>query len=262
MKILALLCSLLFFSYAAGPQKITCKKISEASGLLFSKTYPNVIWTHNDSGDKPFLYAVDRKSLQLISKIKIENAQHKDWEDITYYKGDIVIGDFGNNKSRRNALKLYFIDEPNPYKEKKATVKKHLKFKYSDQIDDKIRNYDCEAMFSFNETLFLLTKHREDRNTTLYKIENDIAKKVTDFAIGGKVTSADSHGNYIAVLTYDLLYILQPTLTSDNIFDGKIYKKKIDAGKVEGVSFFKNEIKVINEDAEIFTYKIDDIIKG
>ncbi len=262
MKILILLCSLLLLSYAEEPQKITCKKISEASGLLFSKKYPNVIWTHNDSGDRPFLYAIDRESLQLISRVKIENARHKDWEDITFYDGNIVIGDFGNNKSRRNALKLYFINEPNPYKEKKVTAKKYLKFKYSDQVDDKIRNYDCEAMFSFNNALFLLTKHREDRNTTLYKIEKDIAKKVTNFNICGKVTSADSNGSHIAVLTYDLLYILRPTLTSDNIFDGKIYKKRIDAGKVEGVSFYKNEIKVINEDAEIFTYKINDIIKG
>ena len=262
MKILALLCSLLMTSFAAEPQKIKSKKIFEASGLLISKKYPNVLWTHNDSGDKPFLYAVDRKSLQLISKIKIKNAKHKDWEDITFYNGNIVIGDFGNNKSKRESLKLYFIDEPNPYKEKSVTVQKYLKFRYSDQVNQKIKNYDCEAIFSFNNALFLLTKHREDRNTTLYKIENDIAQKVTDFNIGGKVTSADSNGELIVVITYDTLYLLEPSQQSDNIFDGKIYKKNIHAHKAEGVAFHDDEIHVISENGEILTYKIDEIIKG
>jgi hypothetical protein len=262
MRIWIFLCSLFFVSCTSSSNKIDTKEISEASGLLFSTKYPNVLWTHNDSGDKPYLYAVDTKTFQLISKIKIDDAKHKDWEDLSYHKGQIVIGDFGNNQSNREHLRLYLIDEPNPYESKKEKVRKEIAFSYSDQTGSKIKNYDCEAVFSFNENLFLLTKHREDRNTTLYRLEHTVAQKIIDFNTDGKVTAADANEKFIVVLTYDALYLLEPSLRSENFFDGKIYKKKIKAGKAEGVAFHNDKIHVINEKAELFTYSIDDIIKG
>jgi len=262
LRVLILLLSIAVLVMAQKPQQITCKKISEASGLLFSQKYPNVLWTHNDSGDKPYLYALDRHDLTLISRVKIKKATHRDWEDLSYFEGSLVIGDFGNNRSKRDDLTLYFIDEPNPYKKKKAKVTKVVQFSYSDQTQDDRRNYDCEAMFSYNKRLYLLTKHRDDRNTTLYKLEGNVAQKILDYPIDGKVTGADSNGRYIAVLTYDMLYLLEPTKTSDNIFDGKIYKKHINAGQVEGVAFSKQKISVVNEAGELFTYRIEDILKG
>ncbi len=261
-RVLIFLLGIVLLATAQKPQQITCTKISEASGLLFSKQYPNVLWIHNDSGDKPYLYAIDRHDLTLISRIKIKKAKHRDWEDLSYYEGSLVIGDFGNNRSNRDDLTLYFIDEPNPYKEKKAKVKKTVQFIYSDQTRKDRRNYDCEAMFNYNKRLYLLTKHREDRNTTLYKLEGNRAQKIVDYPIDGKVTGADSNGRYIAVLTYDMLYVLEPTKLSDNIFDGKIYKKHINAGQAEGVAFVKHQIAVVNEAGELFTYRIEDILKG
>ena len=35
------------------------KSISESSGLVASRTMPGAYWTHNDSGDGPFIYAFD-----------------------------------------------------------------------------------------------------------------------------------------------------------------------------------------------------------
>ncbi len=262
MKLLLLLLNMVVLVLATPPQHITCKKISEASGLLHSTKYPNVFWVHNDSGDKPRLYAIDTQSLQLINTIKVKKAKHRDWEDMTFYNGEIVIGDFGNNKSKRDDLMLYFIDEPNPYKETKVRVRKKVPFTYSDQEGSDLRNYDCEALLSFNDTLYLLTKHREDRNTTLYKLHGNVAHKVIDYPIDGKVTAADSNGVYVAVLTYDRLYILEPTADDDNLFSGKVYRKRIDAGQVEGVTFVGDSVKIVNEDGEMFTFHLNDIIKG
>ncbi len=259
MKVLLLLGTVIWIVFAAPPQKITCKKITEASGLLHSKKYPDIFWMHNDSGDKPRLYAVNKNTLECVATVKIKKAKHRDWEDISYINGDIVIGDFGNNKSKRKNLKLYIIDEPNPYQTDTIKVKKTVHFTYSDQHGSDVKNYDCEAIFSFNNRLYLLSKHREDRNTTLYKVDDSIAQKIIDYPIDGKVTGADSNGRYIVVLTYDMLYLLEPTKKSENIFDGKIYKKPIDAGQVEGVALSQQTIYVVNEDSELFTYRIEDL---
>ena len=34
-------------------------RVVESSGVAVSRTYPDVLWTHNDSGDGPYLYATD-----------------------------------------------------------------------------------------------------------------------------------------------------------------------------------------------------------
>jgi hypothetical protein len=260
IEIVALLLMLLFLG-CSSKENQSSAILSEASGLLYSQKYPNILWTHNDSGDKPRLYALDAKTYELLRTIKIKGAKHKDWEDITYYNGKIVIGDIGNNKSRRDHLKLYVIDEPNPYEDKKAVVKSVMTFTYSNQHGKKIKNFDAEALFSFNNALFILTKHREDTQTTLYKIKKKRAQKIVDFPIGGKVTGADSNSRYVAVLTYDTLWLLEPSQQSDNIFDGNIYHKSIRMGQAEGVAFHGENIDVIHENGDIFVYSIDEIIK-
>jgi hypothetical protein len=34
-------------------------RVVESSGVAVSRAYPDVLWTHNDSGDGPYLYATD-----------------------------------------------------------------------------------------------------------------------------------------------------------------------------------------------------------
>src|SRR5258708_2905483 len=35
--------------------------ITESSGIVASRTTPGLFWTHNDSGDGPFIYSFDRQ---------------------------------------------------------------------------------------------------------------------------------------------------------------------------------------------------------
>lgn len=242
-------------------RKIKTKKLDEASGLLVSKKYPNILWSHNDSGDKPYLYALDAQTLKLISKIKIKKAKHVDWEDITYHQGNIVIGDFGNNKNKRKDLTLYTIKEPNPYKDKKTKVIKKEEFIFSDQKKSphKRKNFDCEAMFSFDNALYLLSKHRADNATTLYRVEKKRAKKIAHFPLDDRVTSADSDGKRVVVLTYGALYLFEP-----KVIDGAFYKSKTDTkklknvGQVEGVAFDGDIIHVISEEGVISSLHVKD----
>ena len=45
----------------AAPKGFTIRdpRITESSGLAASRLHPGIYWTHNDSDDGPYLYAVD-----------------------------------------------------------------------------------------------------------------------------------------------------------------------------------------------------------
>ena len=57
-------------------------ELRESSGLAISRTQPGVLWSHNDSGDGPNLYAVDISG-KLLAQYRVDNALARDWEDIS-----------------------------------------------------------------------------------------------------------------------------------------------------------------------------------
>ncbi|MEA3523267.1 MAG: hypothetical protein U9R50_09845 [Campylobacterota bacterium] len=270
MKYLIALITLIFIGCSSGGSSseapndaIDSKKIKEPSGLLVSKKYDNILWTHNDSGDDAYIYAIDARTLELVEKVEVKKADNVDWEDISYFGDLIAIGDFGNNESDRDDLTLYIIKEPNPDGDGDIKITQEVEFIFSDQKDysKKHNNFDCEALFSYHESLFMLSKHQEDSETTLYKLSIDegIADKVMDYNLGAQVTAADSDGEQIVILTKEALYLLVPTGVNDNIFDGTIYKKELNLGQIEGVAFDNKVIKIINEDSDVYEYSIQSI---
>jgi hypothetical protein len=91
--------------------------IDEASGLVFSRRNEGVLWTHNDSGDLPRLYAMDEHGRHL-GVYTILGAAAVDWEDIAVGPGPeqgasyIYIGDYGDNKAKRDIKTIYRLPEP------------------------------------------------------------------------------------------------------------------------------------------------------
>jgi hypothetical protein len=95
-------------------------ELRESSGLALSRTQPGVIWSHNDSGDAPMLYAIDLKG-RLLAKIAVANAVARDWEDISYGRCPddaaggqqcLYIADTGNNDRSRDVLTIFVVVEP------------------------------------------------------------------------------------------------------------------------------------------------------
>src|SRR5688572_12124996 len=81
---------------------IESKEITESSGLASSLCQPGILWTHNDSGDDAFIFAINSKGERLGTWL-VKNARNDDWEDIASYKDAsgtcyLYIGDIGNNK--------------------------------------------------------------------------------------------------------------------------------------------------------------------
>ncbi|HEY3481698.1 MAG TPA: hypothetical protein VGL02_22605 [Streptomyces sp.] len=72
-------------------------RITESSGLAASRLHPGVYWTHNDSGDGPYVYAVDSTG-KTLAKITMRGIHARDVEAISLGPdGDLYVADIGDN---------------------------------------------------------------------------------------------------------------------------------------------------------------------
>jgi hypothetical protein len=97
--------------------KLADPRIDEASGIIASRTAPGLFYIHNDSGDSPRVFVVDRLG-QTRAVIGLEEATARDYEDIAIAPGgapdrfDVVVADIGDNNHVRSEVVLYRFAEP------------------------------------------------------------------------------------------------------------------------------------------------------
>src|SRR6185369_15612371 len=100
---------------AFGPPRVTgkiaSKDITESSGIAASRCQPGVFWTHNDSGDDAFIFAINEKG-DDIGTWRVQNSENIDWEDIAEFRDPsgkcfIYIGEIGDNKIQRPVHAVY-----------------------------------------------------------------------------------------------------------------------------------------------------------
>lgn len=92
-------------------------RVTESSGIVASRLERDIYWTHNDSGDGPFLYAFDRRGKRR-GVWRVTGAKNEDWEDISAGPGPLpgqpylYLGDIGDNNERRAQVIVYRVPEP------------------------------------------------------------------------------------------------------------------------------------------------------
>lgn len=73
-------------------------RITESSGLAASRIHPDVYWTHNDSGDGPYAYAIDGRTGRTLARITLRGVPARDMEAISIGPDDdVYLGDIGDN---------------------------------------------------------------------------------------------------------------------------------------------------------------------
>ncbi len=250
--------------------RINAKSIDECSGIVQSRRFPGVLWVHNDSGDTARFFAIDAKGA-LLNEYAVDGARNVDWEDITIDDaGRLYIGDFGNNRNNRRDLAVYVVDEPDPRTPSPLPVHvpvvRRIPFHYPDQTafpDSAHFNFDCEAVFWNAGHLYLLTKHRSDIQTTLYRLDpaqesEQVAERLGQADIGSPVTGADcaADGKRIVVLSYQYLHLFERPPQGDDFVAGKAHATLIEGRQCEGVCFDGERILFTNEQREIYCVPI------
>ncbi len=259
--------------------KITFQPILEGSAIVKSRTQKNVYWTLNDSGDKARIFAIDslgriikpRWASRRYEGILIPDAVNVDWEDIAVDDaGLLYIADTGNNDNRRRDLTIYVIAEPDPTAVDRSSVLRKIFFRFPDQkqFPPEKKNFDCEALFWNAGKLYVLTKHRSDTHTKLYRLDAtrpfviNTATFLGEYDVKGMVTAADASpdGTKLAVLTYTGVWLFHKPETSDNFLAGKAFVLPIIAKQCEGVCFDGDHLKITNEQREIFQVRVEELL--
>jgi hypothetical protein len=219
------------------------KDITESSGVAASFCQDGVYWTHNDSGDGPFVFAINAEGKDL-GKWRVTGAQNTDWEDIAASKDStgkcyLYIGEIGNNKLLRTEAGVYRVPEPTvaaagstglPGETGPASL---LRFTYP----DKPHNAESLVVHPQTGVLYVLTK-RIDGPSTVFKLQPDfnakepaIAEKVADIAVpsvpNGLLTGASisPDGRRVIICDYTSGYELTLPNGDDNFDD--IWKQKL-----------------------------------
>ena len=140
-------------------------RLIESSGVAPSGRFPGVLWTHNDSGDEPRLYATDSAGRDLGS-VRLQGASNVDWEDMASgtCPGSaapcLYVADIGDNRHRRATVVIYQLDEPAPPRgpsdtTREAPIRTATRLRYPDHP------HDAEALVvEPSGTMLIVTKER------------------------------------------------------------------------------------------------------
>jgi hypothetical protein len=143
----------------AGPCEVTNRAmladVPEASGLAISRRHDGMLWTHNDSGNEPILFAIDTSGRER-GHVRV-SARLRDWEDISAAPcpaGDcLYIGDIGDNSMSRKNVQVLRVPEPDPAA-RNAGRPDVITLTYPDGP------HNAEAMFIAGGRIFIVTRDR------------------------------------------------------------------------------------------------------
>ena len=191
-------------------------KINESSGLAFSRRSEDIIWTHNDSGDGPFLYAFDLAG-RSRGTFAVERAPAYDWEDMAACEIDgvahLIAADIGDNKVARDFCTLYIVEEPEVGADISHTGKLSIVRRIDFQYEDGKHDAEAIAVDADGASIYLITK-KSKKNLPCHLYQLDIPSESTTNPVTArivcevdirKVVAMDisRDGSRMIVLTYD-----------------------------------------------------------
>ena len=185
--------------------------------------------------------------------------------------GHLYVGDIGNNRSARRDLRVYRLVEPDPSEPaRRVRVERILPFHYADQsaFPDPELAFDGEALYFADGALWILTKHRRDTGTTLYRLADveggaeQTLEPLQQLALPiesapfGTVTaaSASPDGRLVAVLLYTAIFVYERR--ADGTLDpqprARIALDPRRTGQVEGITWNGRALVFCNEPGDLF----------
>ena len=248
--------------------------LSENSGLVWAA---GKLYTFNDSGSGTKVYEVTANGT-IIRTIHIANSTNVDWEAMTSDSTYFYIGDFGNNNGNRTDLCIYRLLKSEVTNNALDTVAaEKMNFSWADQLDFtsayNANDFDCEAFYATEDSLFLFSKNWVDLKTKCYSLPNywtDTlnATLISQFDVDGLITDAckDTINDRIYLLGYknngsnfytSFIWCLWDH-ASNFIFSGN--KRRIEIGNVLTVSQTEGITLSDNGTAYVSAEKVINII--
>jgi len=239
--------------------RISDPRIVESSGVIASRRYSNVFWTHNDGGGpkKQILYAIDRDGTTRAA-FPVIGPRFHDWEDIAIDDaGHLYLGDIGNNDSKEDKLAVYEIDEPNPTSGTGSVSPKRgwtLKFPGAP--------FDCESLFIWKNYGYVISKVFDNAHAQVFRfpLENTneplTLELIATTKIESPVTGADisADGNLLGLVSKAGAYVYRIDGDVARVTDVEPHYTKLRDQHIEGCCFVPDGLLATSERRNIFLF--------
>jgi len=260
-------------------QWVLPSSIYETSGLIY---HNDTFYTQNDGGNPAELFALNNQG-QIIRKYLIKGAYNNDWEAICLNaKGDLLIGDVGNNNNSRQDLKIFivkdFLNQQND-----TLIADTLSFYYPNQTTfpaaDALKHFDVEGMVVINDSIFLFSKNRSkpyNGFTYKYFVNQNIGLKealvVDSFYLGSGpkefdwITDAHFSNNTLWLLSHSFVLRFDSFDSKGLINPKKIffdsYTQKEGCTYVPPYLFVTDEQNATVGGGNLYQYLVDEPVKA
>ena len=239
--------------------RISDPRITESSGVIASRRYSNVFWTHNDGGGpkKQVLYAIGREG-QTRGAFPVVGPRFHDWEDIAIDDaGHLYLGDIGNNDSKEDTLAVYEIDEPDPTSAIGSVSPKRrwtLKFPGAP--------FDCESLFIWKNYGYVISKVFDNARAQVFRfpLENTngplTLELVATTKIKSPVTGADisADGTLLGLVAKNGAYVFRIDGDVTRVSNANPHHTKLKNEHIEGCCFVSEGLLVTSERQMIFLF--------
>ncbi len=163
--------------YADVPVAVTTLKdvrIDEASGIVASRRHPGHYYLHNDSGDEPRVFLIDRQG-ETRATIRLKGVRAVDCEDIAVAPGrddgtfDVCLADIGDNNARHANVRIYrFPEVALPERAGETLVVEPLVYRL--RYAEGPVNAEAFAVHPQTGDGYIFTKSYDGRGSAVYKL--------------------------------------------------------------------------------------------
>jgi hypothetical protein len=241
-------------------------RLDECSGIVASRAHPGVFWAHNDSGNRPELFAVTRDGKEF--RTFAVGAKNDDWEDLAFDgQGRLLIADIGNNDHGRKRVFVHRLPEPDPTVAPAFAKESPLRVERTWTLTYPGEPFDAESLFVRGDTGYVISKLRNLKPAGLYAFDLDPAKPVQPLRPVGTlpvrfpVTGADlsPDGRRLVVLTVGGPYLFDD-LPADlaKLGDSSPAHAFYTHYKMEGACFVQEGVLATTEDRDVFLFRWKD----
>ena len=140
----------------------------EGSGVVASRAHPGVFWALQDSGGpaRTVLHAFKVQGGRLVDlrpgvrfrTVRVEGTTNRDWEALsTDSRGNLWVGDVGNNGCTRSDLRVHRVPEPNPFSATSVRVAATYPVAWPDPAG-RCTGYDAESLFVVDGGPYVIAK--------------------------------------------------------------------------------------------------------
>lgn len=165
-------------AWFGGPFKVGTTPLSvlpEVSGMVASTLNPGILWLHNDSGDRPTLYAMTEKG-DIRTQFTLGGASAIDWEDIAYGPGPVpgktylYAADIGDNQAKRKTVVVYRAEEPHlleTTQPRSLALNNVVSDAFTFRYPDGPRDAEALIIDPLTQDMYIISKR--DKNSRVYR---------------------------------------------------------------------------------------------